>query len=135
MPLGRISAFSTGTGELLVVNQIMHNGCMRQLSNGEHVCLVLASVGRSRVQIAKALGVEPGTVATHLNRVNLKFGTMTIADAVQKARLLGIIENENQSIVSRAVRRSLGLPENKLPKTRFATIREAIEIERRKRKV
>lgn len=61
------------------------------LSPRERAVLALAAAGRSDVQMAEALGVQPSTIKTHLTRARTKLGASTRAEAVARALRAGLI--------------------------------------------
>ena len=57
----------------------------------EYETLEHLAAGRSNKEIARALGVSPNTVKTHLARLYEKLGAARRTQAVQKARMLALI--------------------------------------------
>jgi LuxR family maltose regulon positive regulatory protein len=61
------------------------------LSRREHEILALIAEGRSNKEVARALGVTPETVKTHLKNVFDKLSVERRAQAVARARSLGLL--------------------------------------------
>ncbi|WP_262503836.1 response regulator transcription factor [Sphingosinithalassobacter sp. CS137] len=61
------------------------------ISPREYEVLLELAAGRSNKEIARALGVSPNTVKTHVARLYAKLKATRRTDAVAKARALGIV--------------------------------------------
>ena len=62
------------------------------LSDREWQVLDLLATGQSNKEIARSLGISPNTVKTHVARVYEKLGVSRRVQAVEKARLLALIQ-------------------------------------------
>ena len=62
------------------------------LSPRECELLALLASGRSNKELARDLGISPNTVKTHLARLFEKLGVGRRIEAIEKARMLALIE-------------------------------------------
>ena len=71
-----------------------NEAAIRSLGLSPRECEILAMLasGRSNKEMARALGISPNTVKTHLARVFEKLEVQKRMQAVEKARMLSLIE-------------------------------------------
>lgn len=71
-----------------------NDAAVRSLGLSPRECDILdaLALGDSNKQLARRLGISPNTVKTHVARIYAKLGVSRRVQAVEKARLLALIE-------------------------------------------
>ncbi len=78
----------------LLATKLAHRAAAPEFSQREGEVLQLLAAGRTNKEIAAALGVEPGTIKTHLKSLFTKLGASTRGEAIHFANKRGILRSD-----------------------------------------